>query len=246
MSAAKMVVTTRCDESISLMYQGKFDDAERILASILAKNPGYAPAENNLGNLWLRRGMVEKALPRYRRALEIDSTEGDYHANYGIALFLAGQLAEAKSELLRAKALLPYYLSLDANLAQVNEVADVMKMNPAEGHLVMAENALSINDIDLAIRLFKRSLELSPKSLRALNDLAVAYHRKGRIDDAIGTLEGALKYYPDNTDLLYNKGMMHFEKGERDKAIWYWEEVLRIDPDNEDVRQLLKRVSTGG
>ncbi len=245
MDRRQMKRMTESDASISLMYQKKFVEAETKLAGLIKMDPSFTPAYNNLGNLYLRKGLIEKALPFYEHAVNLDTSEGDYRANLGIAYSLVGRLDDAKRELIRARALLPYYLAINDNIAQVNEVADLLARNPAEANLVMAENVLGLGDFDLAIRFFNKSLSHDPKSLRAINDLAVAYSYQQDYDRAIKTLQAGLKLYPDNTDLLHNTASMFYQKKDFPKALEYWNRILQIAPENQEVRDLIREVERG-
>ena len=245
MDRRQMVRMTESDASIGLMYQKKFVEAETVLARLIREDSSFTPAYNNLGNLYLRKGLIEKAVPYYEHAVSLDTSEGDYRANLGIAYSLVGQLDDAKRELIKARALLPYYLAINDNIAQVNEVADLLARNPAEANLVLAENVLGLGDHGLAIRFFNKSLSYDPKSLRAINDLAVAYSYQQDYDRAIKTLQAGLKLYPDNTDLLHNTASMFYQKKDFPKAVEYWNRILQIEPENQQVKDLIREVERG-
>ena len=61
----------------------------------------------NLGIALDRYGKPSKAEPEYRRAIEIEPNDADYHHNLGVCLGLQGRLAEARVEYLEALRLNP-------------------------------------------------------------------------------------------------------------------------------------------
>ncbi|MEO0226228.1 MAG: tetratricopeptide repeat protein, partial [candidate division WOR-3 bacterium] len=232
---------TESDHSIYLMYQKRFKESETLLRNIIKKDRNFAPAYNNLGNLYLRTGQVRKAIPYYNEAIKLDSTEGDYHANLGVAYLLTGQLELGERELKIGKKLLPYYLAIEDHLKQLYEISDATRLNPAEGYLIIAENAISIGDLDLAIEFFEKSLAIQPRSLRAINDGAVAYYQKKNFTRAIDLLIQGVEYFPDNIDLLYNLGIMYYEKGEKVNALAAWQKIIKIDPTNKRISELIEK-----
>ena len=57
---------------------------------------------------------------------------------------------------------------------------------------------------DEAIFRWKKALEINPDSVAAHNNLAVAYEKKGRFQDALKEYEAALKLDPDNPRVKAN------------------------------------------
>jgi tetratricopeptide (TPR) repeat protein len=57
---------------------------------------------------------------------------------------------------------------------------------------------------DEAIFRWKKVLQADPRSVAALNNLAVAYEKKGQFKDALAGYEAALKISPDNSFVKSN------------------------------------------
>jgi Tfp pilus assembly protein PilF len=74
---------------------------------------------------------------------------------------------------------------------------------------------------DEALLRWEKAVDLAPRSVAAHNDLAVAYEKKGRWEDARKEYERALVLDPSNTYVQYNfnrfKENMDFWKDEDDK-----------------------------
>ena len=77
---------------------------------------GMADAWYNLGNLYLRNGQAEKALPLYGRAVRFRPDHPGTRNNYGVALEQTGRLAEAQLQYEAALRLDPAFADAKANL----------------------------------------------------------------------------------------------------------------------------------
>jgi tetratricopeptide (TPR) repeat protein len=78
-------------------------------------------------------------------------------------------------------------------------------------------------------------LKKTPKSLRLLDDLAVAYDKLGRHDEAIATATRALALAPKRYETLANLGTFHFHRrraADKDLArgVAFIERALKINP----------------
>ncbi|GGD98905.1 tetratricopeptide repeat protein [Paenibacillus nasutitermitis] len=73
------------DQARSLLEEGKFVEAVRMLESIVEKNAGFLAARNNLALAYYYMGMFDKALATIGEVLEIES--GNLHALCNLAIF---------------------------------------------------------------------------------------------------------------------------------------------------------------
>ena len=77
---------------------------------------------------------------------------------------------------------------------------------------------LNNNELDQAIRAFKRALELDPRLHLAYNGLGLAHSLKGDLAAAADAFENCLKINPQFTEARNNLGMTYQELGYLDKA----------------------------
>jgi Tfp pilus assembly protein PilF len=77
----------------------QWSDAERILADVLTRAPGYVPAHVGLGVIRLRTGELEGAVDRFQRALALEPSHQAALYNLGAAYFNMGRYAAAVSSL---------------------------------------------------------------------------------------------------------------------------------------------------
>jgi tetratricopeptide (TPR) repeat protein len=79
---------------LSRYYLGDYSAAQNAFQSVAASVP-LNEVWNNLGAAQLRAGNPAAAMESFRKALEGDPTDPDYHFNTGYALFRAGSFPQA-------------------------------------------------------------------------------------------------------------------------------------------------------
>jgi tetratricopeptide (TPR) repeat protein len=79
--------------------------------------------------------------------------------------------------------------------------------------------------------LFKDTVEKSPDSSLAHNNLGVAYFDAGLFDEAIGHCFKAILIRPDYSDAYNNLGMAYLGRGSIDEAMRHFKIALEIKPD---------------
>jgi tetratricopeptide (TPR) repeat protein len=130
-----------------------------------------------------------------------------------------------------------------APMAQIQQLLDRIKANPAD-----AEAVLQLASLNLEIRnwarardLYLRYLELQPADPNLPNvllDLAVAQRELGELEPALTTLRQARQISPQHWQSLFNIVVVLVDLqrfGEAEKAL---AELKRLQPDNEQVNQL--------
>ena len=85
---------------------------------------------------------------------------------------------------------------------------------------------------DAAIAEFQRAVSLDPKYFPARLNLAYAYERADRIEDAMETYREAINFQPRNFFAHNNLGVLYDKKGLYDAAIREFEDALAIEPGN--------------
>jgi tetratricopeptide (TPR) repeat protein len=87
--------TPRLELGVLHAREGRYDDAHRQFALVLANSPGDARALNNAANVYLLEGATDRALELYARAREAAPREPGILLNLGIAHHLRGDRAES-------------------------------------------------------------------------------------------------------------------------------------------------------
>jgi tetratricopeptide (TPR) repeat protein len=79
--------------------------------------------------------------------------------------------------------------------------------------------------------LFRHTLEVTPSSELAHNNLGIALLNKGQTDEAISQFQEVIRLKPAAAEIHNNLGSALFNKGQTDKAMSQFEEAIRLKPD---------------
>jgi predicted O-linked N-acetylglucosamine transferase (SPINDLY family) len=85
--------------------------------------------------------------------------------------------------------------------------------------------------LDIAIRCFRRALQIKPDYAQAHNSLGSMLNASGRLDDAIQSFENALTHLPDYAEAHYNLGNALKNKIRLDAAIASYRRAIALKPD---------------
>lgn len=110
---------------------GKPDRAEAIYRQLLAIQPDHPGANNNMGNIYLQKGMIDSALTAYHRAISGDSTLVQAHVNLSTIHLNANRLDESFNHAAQAARHQPQNPRIAHHLGRVLEAR---KMIPEAEH----------------------------------------------------------------------------------------------------------------
>jgi Flp pilus assembly protein TadD len=193
---------------------GRLAQAEAIYRQILAGSPNHPVALHMLGVLAFQAGQVDTACDLVGRAVAVDPSDWECHANLGKILAAQDRHSEAVAALHRALALKPAPDPASADLC--NNLGAAL------------ENS---GQFDEAIDAYRRAIALQPNYPDAYNNLGVVLGRKRLIDQAIDAFRHALTLRRDFPDASYNLGMSLREKGDLAGAIAAFEQAALLRPD---------------
>jgi tetratricopeptide (TPR) repeat protein len=142
-----------------IYYQhGRFGDAEAACQGVLKIKPKQADALHLLGIIALQNGDIDKAILLIDRAININTTNPEYHNNLGFALHEQGKLDKA-----------------------AECYAKALKMQPEYGNALYNLHALMLSgeNIESATRSLKKLVELQPNDMDARVTLGVLLDYSG-------------------------------------------------------------------
>jgi tetratricopeptide (TPR) repeat protein len=200
-------------------------DSERLWKRALAVTEHNDVAHILLGDIFMRRGQVTKAVSEFRAALQV-RPDSSYAEDYlGMALFRGGQIDEAIDHLKAALRLMPDHPT---------------------AHFDLANAFFQKGDLDAAITQYQQELLLKPPDIRGgftqpdyaatHYNLANCYVRNGDFQLAIKEYKEALELSPRNPGVHNNLAVALLQIGKTQEAVAQWEEVLRIQSDNTDAQ----------
>ncbi|MEG5080507.1 tetratricopeptide repeat protein [Microcoleus sp. AT8-B4] len=224
---------------VDLQQQADWGGAISCYERAIAIDPNYAAAHSNLGVVKQHTGQLTEAIAHYRQALFIDGNLAETASNLGSALAEAGETEEAIAEYQRALSLNPNCAEALINLGLLREeqgdVAEAIscyeqaiQVNPncAAAYLNLgialeAQGEDAIANYERAIANYEQAIALAPNDVEALQHLAYASIRQGKISDAIAYYDRALALQPDwaETDLAYLSSLSSPDKLDEDLAV---------------------------
>ena len=102
---------------------GRADDAIREWETALAKDHGYTPAAQAIGEVWMARQQYAKARPFFERVLAVNGNDYSAQFQLGVADARVGNRAEALQHLSAACKLIPDSTECGRELAALGEKA---------------------------------------------------------------------------------------------------------------------------
>ena len=93
-----------------------------------------------------------------------------------------------------------------------------------------------------AVAELKRTIQIDPDHVGALNMLGMALGRQGKFVEAQVHLEKAIRLDPNHAEARSNLGAAYAGQGRLREAVAQFEAALRIDPDDPAARENLKAV----
>jgi tetratricopeptide (TPR) repeat protein len=197
---------------------GKIDLAIQQFRSVVRILPGKAEAYKRLGFLHGLRGDLEQELSAYRNAAAASPDNPRYLFELGSVLLKKyGDLKQAATYLRAAHDLDPeqydYGIHLAYTLKELRQYPEalaiydaVVRGHPrrAEAYEFQARCLLSLGRYADVVGALQRAQALEPLPFWSVRDLAAAYSRLNRMDDAIAAEEAALQRVPHDVDTLYD------------------------------------------
>jgi len=183
--------------AVSSVKTGEYEEGVRRLKSLERSNPNSADVHMLLGQAFADQAEYDTALDEYHKSLAIDPNQAPTHFQTGLALLRKGSLEEAVEEFRAAHKLDPPNVSTKYHLAfaliqlQQKEEAltllrQVIGQDPkhADSFYELGKLQLEQGDIKAAVSSLETGTKLSPDSDYIHYQLAMAYRRSSRSEDA--------------------------------------------------------------
>ena len=168
-----------------------WQDSETLWTSVIKQFPGRVPiAHNNLGVLYDGRGLHDKALEEYERAVAINPTFADAHSNLGVSYKRKGNHEKAIEEYEKA-------LAGNPNLIE------------ARNNLGVAYQAKGM--YDKAVQEYEKVLAINPNFAETHYNLGLVYYFQGMVDKAVDEYEKAIAVNPALAVAHYKLGLTYYE-----------------------------------
>ena len=231
-----------------LLELGDVPEAIQAFEAALKHRPIYADARNNLGAAYERQGKLAEAQRSYRTATMIDPEHAQAFNNLGAVQLKSGDVQAASASFARAAEIDPDFGVPALNLALLGNPEDrdeafYRKMmaeaakpgaSPRLRARVLAMRAAretDKRDWRAARALYVEALNLTPRDVTLLNNIAVVEDQLGMDREALLHLTEALDVNPDLLVAQNNVGIVHVHRGDMDLARAVFEDIIRRDND---------------
>lgn len=226
------------------VQQGKLQNAIAEYEKILKNDPKELTVLNTVGDLYARLGNTDKAVECFKSV-------GDAYASQG---FTVKAIAMYK-KLSKLKTSLETVLRLAELYTQQGLFNDARAQ-----YLQVAEEFLRAGELEQAVRIFQKTLEMDPENVAMRTKLAEVYVRlgkkteawqifsaaaetlrsKGQLNAAEEILQRMLTLDPNNSYALLLRGRTAFEAGDTAGATQFLEKVADLDSHPDGLRTLLQ------
>ena len=200
------------NDTVALLNAGRLAEAEQAAAALIAAHP-TAPAYNILGAIQAGRGDAAAAAS-FRKAIGLQATWDEPHANLGLALCGQNDFTQAVDSFRAALKLNPRNAAAALNLGnalralgQYEDAAASYRQalalpGPLQG---LAQNhlgavLLDAGKLDDAVACFHRALALQPQLAAAHLNLGRALRAKGEVQASLSALQRAAELAPESSE----------------------------------------------
>jgi len=186
--------------------------SELAIWQLAAKDwPGNPRAHYGVGLAFEDLDQLDKAIERYRRALELKEDDAGAHNALGGALHKQGKLAEAIGHLELAVRYDPYM---------------------AEAHFNLAVALERKGDMARALKHYRVGLKLMPDSPEARTYLAAALAKQGNLAEAAELYLQAVQANPDDAEARARLGEILASQGSFAEAAVHLRRAVQLKPDH--------------
>jgi tetratricopeptide (TPR) repeat protein len=195
---------------ITLIKQGKLEEAVAALRMAVQLDPTCAQTHNNLGVALVQMAKWEEAITCYRDAIRLRPDYAEAHNNLGDALQKQGQVDQAILCYRQALERKPHSPEANYNLG-----------------IALAEKG----QLDEAIAYYQAALRLKPDFAMAHHHWGAALERQGKIGEATVQYQQALELAKDSPEGYQRLGTTLFAHGKLIESIASLRLALRLKPD---------------
>jgi tetratricopeptide (TPR) repeat protein len=252
-------------------------DYRGALKILLSGDPDLGPVQFWIGRSYFMLGEYKKAQEAFEKAVAASPRNSEYYNWLGKAygrraetssfITAPSYAAKARDNLEKAVILDPhnseavsdlfeYYLDAPGFLGGGIDKATALsvkigEMDPAEGQYAMAVIAEHRKEFNSAEAHFRRAMELAPRQVGRVLDLAKFLAKQGRTQESDQVFAQAEKVAPDDPRILFERASTYIQgKRNTDQARELLRQYLKSPltpdyPSREEAEKLLKTASSG-
>jgi len=214
------------EQSVKLIKEGNFYYENNEIDLAIARyeqsllfNPDNPKTYHNLGEAYLQKNNLDKALENINKAISLEPDENLRvlsYLNQGLIFKRQRNWPDALKAYNKVVALRPGYAKAYNNIGTI---------------------FIEVTDYDHAIANFDKAIELDRNFAFAYNNRGKAYLLKGDVDSALRDIEQSIRLDPTNAHAYLNRARAYVKKDDKNKARADFQTVLTLSREAELVRE---------
>ncbi len=194
-------------QALNLQAQGKLDEAQKIYLEFLNENPQQPDVSNLLGLIYLQKQDFQEA-QKYFEYAAVGFPCAEYCQNLGLSFY---------KQKMFEKAMQLFEKAIDYEADNVEFIRNFAQM---------AKNA---NQIDYAIKFYKKSLKLDSKDCIGWNNIGLLFEQKHDYKSAKEAYIKSLKI-KKNYEALHNLGVLYRMERNFQESLKCLKDALKLKP----------------
>jgi choline-sulfatase len=236
-------IYNQLEDARHLAQQDNWEDAERILHTILREVPEHNTARNILALVLLRQGRNDEARQEYLRSLASDPNQSRVHLMLGTIALFADDLDTADQHFMAALEITPGFVEAMSNLGVTaalrgDEAAaerwyrEAIAADPGFPRVYrrLADLQFERNDFASALASYRRVLEALPDDFQSLVQAGTCARRTGDVEASASFFDAAARLRPDSWIPVYNHACLMAVTGDRVAALQLLRRALELRP----------------
>ena len=229
-------------------YQnGRFDDAEKLSASLTQQFPAHQFGWKVLGAVLQQTGRVIDSLTAMQKSVQLAPQDAEAHNNLGNTLKELGRLDEAEASYKKAIALKPDYAEAHSNLGNTLQElgrlveaetsytqAIAFKPDFAEAYSNLGNTLQELGRLVEAEASYRQAIKIRPDYAEAYSNLGNSLKKLDRLDEAEASYTQAIALKPDYDEAHFNLGCFREYKCDLEAAIGSYKQAIKIKPNYPD------------
>lgn len=219
--------------------------ARMSLENVVKLSPQSVEAQAMLAEVYARQRDFASAEGAYRKVLELDASRANAAYGLGTVLVRQQKYAEAAGAYEKAVSLnvtaKEVFLDLGAvyeELKDYAKAADAFEKfvaakppNPASGYLRLGGCRMQLGQYEAAVAALVEAQNLQPRDIKTNINLADAYKKAGRLEDAEAAFKKLVEINPQDATTYYGRIIsMYDEVGKNDRAIEAARKIVEMNP----------------
>ncbi len=251
----------RVRDYLGLMYEElkRYDEAIRAYEQNLKIQPAYVDGHVHLGFVLYRLKRYAEAIPHLTDAARLNPKRADAHLLLGLTYLQTEQYDRATKAFEEGIRYNPANPDLHFNLGtaydKLNRFDDVvgameaaLRLDPkhadALNYLGYSYAERGIN-IDEALALIQRALELKPNNGYYVDSLGWVFFKKGRLSEALVEIKKAASLVGDDPVIFEHLGEIYLEQNQVSEGREAWIRSLELDPNNQKLMDRFRHRGLG-